>query len=111
MPRVDLDIYIKLIARMSLVSYKNCHSIYKLIRTLWESKPIGRLWLVCYASVDGTDLLIREPIFCDKGCSSYKFRGSGLRIEIAVSILLGQIVSIVGPSPCGFFNQSMFNLG
>ena len=55
---------------------------------------------VCRVSVDGTDCRIREPSMFDTKWFSHKFKGPGLRYEIAVAIH-GGIVWINGPYPCG----------
>ncbi len=49
-------------------------------------------------SVDGTDFHVEAH---GKQWFSHKFRGSGVRYEIGVSILSGDIVWIQGPLPCG----------
>ena len=52
-------------------------------------------------TVDGTNFAIYEPSpFCP-GWYSHKFKGPGLRYEVALSINGGDIVHINGPFPCG----------
>ena len=52
-------------------------------------------------SVDGADFMIQEPWPCNRGASSKwysgKFDGPGLRYEVGVSILSGDIVWVNGP--------------
>lgn len=55
----------------------------------------------CLLSVDCTDVRIPNhgPMF-----ASHKFKGkSGLRYELAIDILTGDLVWINGPFPCGMF--------
>ena len=60
-------------------------------------------------SVDCTDCKIVEPYPYEKEWSkrwfSPKFHGPGLRYEIGVSILRGDIVWVNGPFPCGQYND------
>lgn len=53
------------------------------------------------ASVDGTDFQIYEPTPFNPGWYSHKFKGPGLRYEVALAISTGDIVHINGPFPCG----------
>jgi len=55
-------------------------------------------------SVDGTDFRIAE---LGKNFYSYKFKKSGLRYEVAICILTGDIVWINGPYECGMYNDIM----
>jgi hypothetical protein len=57
----------------------------------------------CKISVDGTDCPIREPIPFSSRWYSHKFKGPGLRYEVAVCIQTGWIVWKNGPYPCGPF--------
>ena len=52
-------------------------------------------------SVDGTDFEINEPSPFSPGWFSHKFKGPGLRYEVALSIASGDIVHVNGPFPCG----------
>ena len=56
-------------------------------------------------TVDGTDFLIQEPIPFSSGWYAKKFNKSGLRYEIAICILTGDIVGYNGPFPCGTAND------
>ncbi len=55
----------------------------------------------CKISVDGTDFRIQDIKPFWKGWFSHKFKGAGLRYEVAVSIQCGDIVWINGPFPAG----------
>ena len=55
----------------------------------------------CRITVDGTDFKIQEPTDFSAKWFSHKFRGPGLRYEVAVSINGGDIVHTNGPFPCG----------
>ena len=65
---------------------------------------------ICYATVDGTDFRILEPKTFSPDWYSHKYKGPGLRYEIAVSISQGYIVSVNGPFPCGLWtDRKIFN--
>lgn len=55
----------------------------------------------CMVTVDGTDFRISEPQPFSPGWYSHKFKGPGVRYEVAVSINGGDIVHINGPFACG----------
>ena len=48
-------------------------------------------------SVDGTDCPIHEPCPFDKAWFSQKFKGPGVKYEIAIDVLTGDCVWISGP--------------
>lgn len=52
-------------------------------------------------TVDGTDFAINEPSPFSPGWYSHKFKGAGVRYEVALSINGGDIVHVSGPFPCG----------
>ena len=55
----------------------------------------------CLVSVDGTDFeIFNKKPFC-KAWFSHKFRGPGVRYEVGLNIMSGDIVWIFGPCPCG----------
>lgn len=54
-----------------------------------------------HVSVDCTDCPIKEPAPFDRGLFSHKFRGAGFRYELALSLHSDNIVSVIGPFPCG----------
>ena len=61
-------------------------------------------------SVDGTDFRIYQPAPFSKAWFSYKFRGPGLRYEVALSIATGEIVWTKGPFAPGIWNDiAIFN--
>lgn len=64
-------------------------------------------------SVDGTDCPINEPRNpWSTKWFSHKFKGAGLRYEIAENIRTGEICWINGPFPCGMFpDPSIFQIG
>ena len=53
-------------------------------------------------TVDGTDFKISDPSPFSSGWYSHKFKGPGVRYEVALSINGGDIAHINGPFPCGF---------
>ena len=68
---------------------------------LWENRLRGDVGNTCKISVDGTDfrILNRTPFW--KGWFSFKFKTAGLRYEVGVNIMTGDIVWIEGPHPAG----------
>ena len=58
--------------------------------------------------MDGTDFRILEPSPFSKKWFSHKFKGPGLRYEIAVGIQLGHIVWTNGPFPAGIPDINIF---
>ena len=58
-----------------------------------------------FVSVDGTDYKITEPKPFNPGWYSHKFKGPGLRYEIAIAIHTGYIVWVHGPFPCGQYSD------
>ena len=63
-----------------------------------------------YVTVDGTDFRIFEPEHFSPDWYSHKYKGPGLRYEIAISIATGYIVSVHGPFPCGLWtDRKIFN--
>lgn len=63
-------------------------------------------------TVDGTDFRIEQPTPFKKKWYSFKFNGPGLRYEVAVSILGGDVVWTNGPFPCGSWPDiSIFRSG
>lgn len=70
---------------------------------VWENrkKHGGRRNQWCMVTVDGTDFSIQEPSPFSPGWYSHKFKGPGVRYEVAVSINGGDIVHTNGPFPAG----------
>lgn len=63
-------------------------------------------------TVDGTDFRIEQPTEFSKRWYSHKFKGPGLRYEVALSILGRDIVWTNGPFPCGSWPDiSIFRAG
>ena len=59
-------------------------------------------------SVDGTDYRINKPKPFSKKWFSHKFKGAGLRYEVAVAIQSGHIVWTNGPFPAGTPDLKIF---
>ena len=55
----------------------------------------------CKITVGGTDFRIQEPIPFNPKWYSHKFKGPGLRYEVAICIKTGWIVWVNGPFPAG----------
>jgi hypothetical protein len=68
---------------------------------LWSKRFRFDNGSVCKVSVDGTDFRIETPKGQSRKYYSHKFKKSGLRYEIAISIQAGDIVWVNGPFPCG----------
>lgn len=79
--------------------------MFFLLQIKWENRFKGDIQNECLVSVDGTDFRIREPYPWQSEVNpafySSKFKGAGLRYEVAVSIQSGDIVWYHGPFPCG----------
>lgn len=75
------------------------------MKITWSSRLNETLYLPqkVHVSVDGTDCQIQEPSPFDSKWFSHKFRGPGVRYEIGVSIITGNIVWINGPFECGSY--------
>lgn len=66
----------------------------------FDSSVVGQK---CFCSIDGVDFKIFEPTPFNRRWYSHKFRGPGLRYEIALNIRTGNIVWKHGGYPCGDF--------
>ena len=78
---------------------------------MWENRKRKDVGNDCLVTVDGTDFRIERQTGNGKSWYSHKFHGSGLRYEVGVSILEGNIVWINGPYPCGDYPDiSIFRL-
>ena len=63
-------------------------------------------------SVDGTDCPIQVPYPFWSGWASHKFKKSGVRYEVGLSIQQGEIVWLNGPFPAGrFADVTIFRKG
>jgi hypothetical protein len=58
-----------------------------------------------FVTVDGTDFRIQEPSPFSPTWYSHKFKGPGVRYEVAVCIATGWIVWLNGPYRCGTWND------
>ena len=59
----------------------------------------------CLISVHGTDFQVYRQKGSYKFWYGFKFKKRGVRYEVGVSIVNGDIVWINGPFPCGHFND------
>lgn len=69
---------------------------------MWENRKKGDIYNDCLTSVDGTDFQVPNN---GKRFYTYKFKKSGLRYEVALGIISGDIVWINGPFPPGEYND------
>ena len=70
----------------------------------WEKRKVpGNIGHKAKTSIDGTDCRINEQYPFDGKWFSHKFKGPGLRYEVAICILTGEIVWVIGGFPCGEF--------
>lgn len=77
----------------------NCYILFKILFEKRMEHDSGNRW--CRLTVDGTDFRICKPSPFSTRWFSHKFKGPGLRYEVAVSIVGGDIVHTNGPFPCG----------
>jgi DDE superfamily endonuclease len=71
----------------------------------WERRYKKDNGSQCLVSVDGTDFEIQEPSPFSPKWFSHKFKGAGVRYEVAICIQTGEPVWINGPFPCGSWND------
>jgi hypothetical protein len=81
------------------LSSSSPHAVFTKIE--WENRFRSDRKKICKVTVDGVDFPIQEPSPFSPKWFSHKFKGPGLRYEIAVCIQTGHIVWIHGPFPCG----------
>jgi hypothetical protein len=72
-----------------------------LVKIVWENRKLADKGNDCLVSVDCSDCKTQKRGKSKKAFWSFKFRSSGLRYEIGICILTGEIVWINGPFPCG----------
>ena len=76
---------------------------------MWENRKRLDNGNDCLVSVDGVDFQIAEPYPYEKVWSrrwfSNKFKGPGLRYELALCIMTGDIVWANGPYPPGLYSD------
>lgn len=70
----------------------------------WENRLRNSMGSM-HVSLDGTDFRIREPQPFNKKWFSHKHRGPGIRYEIGISIVEGDVVWASGGFPCGEWND------
>lgn len=68
----------------------------------WANRTKNDIGNDCLVNVDGTDFRIRHA---GRKFYSFKYKASGLRYEVATSILGGDIVWISGPWEPGMYND------
>ena len=76
--------------------------MYMLLKILFERRYLGDKKNDCLMTVDGTDFECAEQ---RRWCYSHKFGHSGLRYEVGISILSGDICWINGPYEAGRWND------
>ena len=87
-----------LVCLASQACYLNC---FISLQILWDNRKQGDKGNDCLVSVDCTDCKIGLQKANILSFNTHKFPGSGLRYEIAVCILTGHIVWMMGPFPPG----------
>jgi len=79
----------------------NNTSSFPWLQIRWSNRLRNDRGKTCKVTIDGTDFRICEQHPFNKRWYSHKFRGPGVRYEVAVCIQTGDIVWINGPYPCG----------
>ncbi|KAL7526661.1 hypothetical protein ACHAWF_007363 [Thalassiosira exigua] len=77
---------------------------YTVIHILFEYRKKGDIGNDCLLSVDGTDY--RLP-WLNTNFWTYKFKSCGLRYEVGIGIIGGDICWLHGPFPPGLWNDNM----
>ena len=68
------------------------------MQIIWENRKKNDIGNDCLVSVDGTDFRVEAS---GAHWYSHKYLSSGVRYEVGLCILSGDIVWIEGPFPCG----------
>lgn len=71
----------------------------------WRNRKCNVSYQMANVSVDGTDLVIKEPSPFDSKWFSHKTNGPGVRYEIGIQIHTGIAVWAHGPFPCGSYTD------
>jgi hypothetical protein len=75
------------------------------LQIIWENRKKGDTGNDCLVTVDGTDCRVTRQgqggETQAKAFKSHKFNGNGVRYEVCICILTGDIVWVLGPFPCG----------
>ena len=85
--------------------WKTINALAELELMDWEKRYEKDNGSQCLVSVDGTDFAIQEPSPFSPKWFSHKFKGAGVRYEVAICIQTGEPVWINGPFPCGSWND------
>lgn len=82
---------------------KKSNSPYNIIhyQVKWENRLKNASNKKIRVSLDGVDCRIREPQPFNKKWFSHKFKAAGIRYEIGISVVGGELVWIHGGFPCG----------
>lgn len=75
------------------------------LQVKWENRFKNSGSKKMNVSLDGTDFPIREQTPFDKKWYSHKLKGPGVRYELGLSIVEGDIVWASGGFPCGEWND------
>lgn len=78
---------------------------YVNLQIKWENRLKNSVSKKMNVTLDGTDFKIREPQPFNRKWYSHKFNGPGIRYEIGLSIVEGDIVWASGGFPCGEWND------
>jgi hypothetical protein len=109
--------FVRAIAQLEDEVVRNCHSASTkflhvsyttsrlCLQIVWENRFKRPTTNDCLVSVDGTDCPTQEPTPFSPVNYSYKFNGPGLRYEVALCILTGDIVWVNGPFEPGKYSD------
>jgi len=76
-----------------------------IVKTRWENRFKCDRGAFALITLDGADFRIQEPYPFDPKWFSHKFKAAGVRYEVGVCILSGEIVWVNGPHPCGSWSD------
>jgi hypothetical protein len=101
--------FISRIAGLVYGVVSSCHCFYMhtarlsanplMLQIVWDNQKKGDRWNNCLVSIDGTDCKIAYQQAAPEAFYTHKHNCSGVKHEVVVCILTGDIVWVMGPFP------------